>query len=120
MIEPLTGLPEGVIGFEVKGEVHGDDYRTVLIPAIEEQLGAGDDLRIVLVYERWDGFSAGAAWEDMKMGIEHFSHWKRIAVVTDLDWMVHAMQLFGWMSPGEVKRFALAERDAAIAWAAGS
>ncbi|NJN37025.1 MAG: STAS/SEC14 domain-containing protein [Nitrospiraceae bacterium] len=32
--------------------------------------------------------------------------------------MVHLVNLFGWMSPGDVKHFPLAERDAAIAWAA--
>jgi hypothetical protein len=120
MIEPLAGLPEGVIGFEARGEIHSDDYTSVLIPAIDEQIAAGNDLRIVLVFERWDGFSSGAAWEDMKLGLEHFTHWKRIALVTDLDWMVHLTQLFGWMTPGEMKRFPLAERDAAVAWAAGS
>ena len=54
------------------------------------------------------------------MGMEHFAHWKRIALVTDLDWMIHLTQLFGWMTPGEMKRFPLAERDAAIAWAAAA
>jgi hypothetical protein len=38
--------------------------------------------------------------------------------VTDLDWMITVTSLFGWMTPGELKRFPLAERDAAIAWAA--
>jgi hypothetical protein len=42
-----------------------------------------------------------------------------VAVVTDIDWMANALAWFGWMSPGEIKHFALAERDAAIAWAAG-
>jgi hypothetical protein len=27
--------------------------------------------------------------------------------------------MFGWMTPGEMKRFSLADRDDAIAWAAG-
>jgi hypothetical protein len=34
--------------------------------------------------------------------------------------MVHVADVFGWMTPGEMKRFALADRDAAVAWAAGS
>lgn len=42
---------------------------------------------------------------------------KRIALVTDLDWMITMTSLFGWMPPGELKRFPLAERDAAISWA---
>jgi hypothetical protein len=27
--------------------------------------------------------------------------------------------LFGWMTPGDVKHFSLAQRDEAIAWTAG-
>ncbi len=120
MIERLTGLPDGVIGFEANGELHADDYKTVLLPSIEEQLAAGHDLRVVLVFEQWDGMSGGALWQDLKLGTEHLRHWKRIALVTDLDWMAHLTHLFGWMTPGELKRFPVAERDAAIAWAAGS
>jgi hypothetical protein len=43
---------------------------------------------------------------------------KRIALVTDVDWMTHVVHLFGWMTPGEVKTFPLADRQAAIDWAA--
>ena len=31
--------------------------------------------------------------------------------VTDVDWMRHGVDWFGWMTPGEVKHFPLAERD---------
>ena len=31
--------------------------------------------------------SGGAIWQDLKVGIEHFRMWKRIALVTDIDWM---------------------------------
>ena len=36
MIKVLTGLPEGVIGFETEGEVRAEDYRDVLIPEVEK------------------------------------------------------------------------------------
>jgi hypothetical protein len=52
------------------------------------------------------------------MGVEHLTHWKRVALVTDVDWMVHLTGLFGWMTPGEMTTFSMAERDAAIAWVA--
>ena len=29
--------------------------------------------------------------------------WKRIAVVTDIEWVDHMITLFGWMTPGEVR-----------------
>ncbi len=119
MLTALNGLPDNVIGFEATGEIHADDYKSVLIPAVESRLDAGQDIRIVLVFPRFDGYSGGAAWEDLKMGIGHLTHWKRIALVTDVEWMIHLTKLFGWMTPGELKHFPAADRDAAIAWAAG-
>jgi hypothetical protein len=120
MLETIEDLPDGVIGFAAAGKIEASDYRDVLLPAVDESLRRGDDIRIVLVFERFDGFSGGAAWEDLKLGAEHLTRWNRIALVTDLDWMTTMTSLFGWMSPGKVKRFPLAERDLAIAWAAES
>jgi hypothetical protein len=119
MIETLTGLPEGVLGFEATGELHADDYRSVLIPAIEQALQTQSKVRIVLVFPEFAGMSGGAAWQDLQMGVEHLTTWERIALVTDVEWMIHLTSLFGWMTPGEMKHFPMAERDAAIAWAAG-
>ena len=90
----------------------------MLLPTIQGVIDAGNKVRIVLVYPSFDGLSGGAAWQDLKMGVEHLTRWKKIALVTDVDWMVHLTHLFGWMTPGEMQRFPLAERDEAIAWAA--
>ena len=72
------------------------------------------------MFERWEGMSSGAVWKDLKMGVDNLRRWKRIALVTDLDWMITVTSLFGWMTPGEFKRFPVAERDHAIAWAAAN
>lgn len=117
MINVLDGLPAGVIGFEAAGELHADDYREVLLPAIE-RAGAAGDIRIVLVFPEFAGMSGGALWADLKMGMSHLHGWKKIALVTDVEWMIHMTKLFGWMTPGELRHFPIAERDAAIAWAA--
>jgi hypothetical protein len=118
MIAALDDRPEGVLGFRASGEITAADYTDVLKPAIDDVLRRGDDVRIVLVFDDWSGMSGAAVWEDLKMGIERFTKWKRIALVTDIDWMRHATSLFGWMTPGDVKSFSLAEHDAAVAWAA--
>jgi SpoIIAA-like len=117
MIEPIPGLPDGLLGFTAVGKLHSDDYKDVLIPAIEAKLAAGEQVRVLLVFPTFDGMSSGALWDDLKMGVEHLSSWKRIALVTDIEWMTHLTQLFGWMTPGELKRFPLDQRDEAIAWA---
>jgi hypothetical protein len=119
MINVLEGLPTGVIGFEASGELHADDYREVLLPAIEAAAADGD-VRVVIVFPEFEGMSGGALWEDLKMGLGHLRAWKRIALVTDVEWMIHMTKLFGWMTPGEMKHFPLADREAAIAWVAAS
>ena len=119
MIKELSDLPEGVIGFEISGTVHAADYRDVVLPVLQRAYGS-DEFRFVIVIPEFHGITGGAVWQDLKVGIEHLHAWKRIALVTDIDWMRHMTQLFGWMTPGEVEVFPLAQREEAIAWAAGS
>ena len=117
MIQELTDVPTGVIGFEATGKLQAEDYRDGLLPAIERAAASGD-VRVVIVVRDFDGLTAGALWEDLKMGMSHLTKWERIALVTDVDWMITLTTLFGWMTPGDLKRFPLADKDKAIAWAA--
>jgi hypothetical protein len=118
MIQELSDLPEGVIGFEASGKIRAEDYRDVVLPALERAAATGE-VRFVIVMRDFDGMSGGAVWQDLKVGIEHLRAWKRIALVTDIAWMRDLTSLFGWMTPGEVKTFPLAQQDEAIGWAAG-
>jgi len=118
MIEELSGVPAGVIGFEASGRIRAEDYRDVVLPALEHAAATGE-VRFVIVMRDFEGMSGGAVWQDLKVGIEHFRAWKRIALITDIAWMRELTSLFGWMTPGEVKTFPLARRDEAIQWAAG-
>ena len=117
MMKELSDLPTGVIGFEVAGELKAEDYRDVVLPALE-RAAAGGEVRFVVIIPEFHGMSGGALWQDLKVGIEYLRAWKRIALVTDIEWMIHMTTLFGWMTPGEVRTFPLAQRDEAIAWAA--
>jgi hypothetical protein len=118
MIKELTDMPAGVIGFEVTGKIQAEDYRDVVLPALERAAQTGQ-VRFLLVMPEFQGMSGGALWQDLKVGIQHLQAWKRIALVTDVDWMSHLTAPFGWMTPGETKVFAVAERDQATAWVAG-
>ena len=117
MIKQMDQVPVGVIGFEASGRIEAADYRDVVLPALERAARSGE-VRFVIVMRSFAGMSGGALWQDLKVGIENFRAWKRIALVTDIDWMAQVTTLFGWMTPGEVRHFPLAQRDEAIAWAA--
>jgi hypothetical protein len=119
MLTPLADLPAGVIGFEASGKLLERDYQDVLLPAIQKAAADGE-VRIVFVMPKFEGLTPGAVWEDLKMGVEHWGKWKRVAVVTDVEWMRHGVDWLGWMTPGAVKHFPTTEREAAIAWAAGT
>jgi len=118
VIEELSDLPAGVIGFEASGRLRAEDYRDVILPALDRAAAAGE-VRFVIVMRDFDGMSGGAVWQDLKVGIEHLRAWKRIALVTDITWMRDLTSLFGWMTPGETRTFPLAQRGEAIQWAAG-
>ena len=118
MIKELSDLPAGVIGFEASGRLRAEDYRDVVLPTLERAAATGE-VRFVMVMRDFDGMSGGAVWQDLKVGIEHLRAWKRIALVTDIAWMRDLTSLFGWMTPGEVKTFRIAELPEATEWAAG-
>ena len=117
MIDKLDGFEGNVLGYACKGQVTRQDYETVLVPAVEQALKQHDKLR--LYYQIGPGFSGidpGAMWEDFKVGMGHLTHWERIAVVTDVDWIRNAILAFGFLMPGSVKVFPLAEATQAKSW----
>ena len=117
MIEALTGFPDSVLAFVCHGHVTREDYDTVLVPAVANALEAHDKVR--LYYETapdFGGISPGAVWEDTKVGLGHLSHWEKFAVVTDVDWIRHTMNLFRFLIPGEMKVFSTDEAGKAREW----
>ncbi len=78
MIEELGNLPNGVVGFAMGGRLRAEDYRDVVLPALE-RAGATGEIRFVIVIDSFDGMAGGALWQDLKLGFEHLRAWKRIA-----------------------------------------
>lgn len=121
MIELLPEMPPGTLGFRLTGTIRGEEYRETLLPALEAAVAAGD-VRLVCVIDDLEEFAPGALWQDAKvgarLGIGHHDAWTRCAVVTDLGWVRRGIELFGWMTPGEVRVLGPGELDEAKRWAA--
>jgi hypothetical protein len=117
MIEMMTGFPDNVVAFTATGKVTAEDYEQRLVPAVESALAKHRKVRLLYhLGDAFDGFEAGAMWEDAKVGLAHLAAWERIAMVTDVDWLRVATKAFGFAMPGEVRVFANAELDAARDW----
>ena len=117
MMELLKGFPDDVVAVSCRGEVTKQDYDTVLVPAVEKALKAHEKVR--LFYEAgadFGGVAPAAAWEDFKVGMEHFFRWERVAVVTDIDWIKHTIQLFSFVMPGTMRVYPTADAANARLW----
>jgi hypothetical protein len=124
VVEKLDGMPEGTLGFRISGRLTREEYFQLLDP-VRDQLERGDKLSFLVVTDPdFEGLDLGALWEDVKaagsVGLQHRSSWDRLAVVTDKDWMRHAISAFGWLSPGELRVFDPDELEQAKAWTGGA
>ena len=121
MIRSIPDLPGNVVGFIASGHVTSEDYERVLIPAVEAALQEHERIRMLYqVAADFDGFAPGAVWDDVRMGMGHFTAWDRIAVVTDVDWIRGSTRLFAFIMPCPVRLFANADMDEATRWIVAS
>jgi hypothetical protein len=118
MIKHLSTFPEDVAAFACDGKVTKADYASVFIPTIVDELKRHRKMR--LYYEiapDFVGFDGGAIWDDFAVGMEHITRWERVAVVTDVEWIERATQLFSLILPTtSVKIFPTSKALAARAW----
>lgn len=117
MLTRLPEFPDPIVAVIASGHVSASDYETVLVPAIEAALATHDKLRLLYeISDDFTGFSPGAMWEDMKLGMAHLRAWERAAVVTDVGWIANAVNVFRFVMPCEVKVFANRDRADAERW----
>ena len=122
MIEILPDMSEGVTGIRVWGRLRGDELREVK-PTIEKLLKTGEIRIVEVIASDYEGFGPGGLVEDLKLGLgtvlPHHSAFKRIAIVSDKEWVGHTLHALAWMVPGELAVFGLDELERAKEWAAG-
>ena len=121
MIEMMPDLPDNVVGFTARGKVTEADYESHIVPAIEEKLKHHKKIRLLYhLGEDFEGFEAGAMWDDAKVGLKHIAAWEKIAMVSDVGWINGAVKAFGFVMPGEVKTFANSQLSKARDWVSDS
>jgi hypothetical protein len=121
MMKILKDFPGDVLAIRADGYVTRKDYEDVLIPAANAAFALHQKLRVY--YEtgpQFSGFEIGAMWEDFMVGVGHWTGWERIAVVTDIDWIKHAVNAFRFLMPCPLKTFTPDESMHAREWVAES
>ncbi|MCB9988968.1 MAG: STAS/SEC14 domain-containing protein [Rhodospirillales bacterium] len=119
MLTLMKDVPENVLGVVAEGMVTAHDYETVLIPAVEERLEKQDKVRVLYVTAAdFQGYDAGAMWDDAKLGLSHLTAWERVAVVSDVEWIRMMLHAFSFMMMGRMKLFKIEELEQAKVWVA--
>ena len=117
MIKLIPDLPDNVLGFEASETVTGQDYETVLVPAVEAKLEEFSKVRLLChLGQDFSGYDLGAMWDDTKIGLKHLKSWERIAVVSDDERIRSAIHIFGFTMPGHVRLFKNTELLIAREW----
>jgi hypothetical protein len=119
VIKILPSTSEHVVIASASGHVDAKDYVEVLIPAIEQVLATGNKVRLLYhLGSEFEGFTAGAMWEDSKLGLGHANAWTKIALVTDVVWLTTAAKLFRFTMTCPVQVFSNNDLPLAQSWIA--
>jgi hypothetical protein len=124
MVEDIAAMPGDTLGFRLSGKVDRDEYFRILDP-VKAKLERGEKVSFLIeTAPDFEGLDMASLWEDAKaapsLGLRYRESWERMAVVTDKDWMRHAISAVGWLMPGEIRIFEPHELDQAKAWTGGA
>jgi hypothetical protein len=81
-----------LVAVQVTGKLVKADYEH-FVPEFERLVRQHGALRVLFDIADLHGWDAGAAWEDIKFDIKHFSDIERLAMVGDKKWQ-HGMAMF--------------------------
>jgi hypothetical protein len=113
MLELIEGLPKNVVGIAVSGRLTMQDCQDVLVPAIQKSLKRHEKIR--LYYELNSRFP-GAAWDELKLGLEDLSRCERVAIVTDIGWVRLTVKALRFLIPSEIRVFPTVQVEEGRAW----
>jgi hypothetical protein len=118
MIEVISrGFNQNVIAFSAHGKVTHEDYRLVLIPAVDEKIKAHGKARLFYhLGSDVTGCEVEAVWDDVCTGLQNFTAFEKIAVVTNIRWLRFAVKAFGIFKPSPVKTFPNGNIIEATSW----
>ncbi len=120
-LEILDGYPADVLAVRASGEVRREDYEQVLIPAVAAKVKAAGRIKLLYILgPEFAGMTAGAMFDDAKLGVFHMGDFARVAVVTDVEWIRASIKIFAPLTRSPVHVFSMGKLAAATAWIAES
>jgi hypothetical protein len=82
-----------ILSVYVSGKLTKADYEGA-VPEFERLVKQHGKIRVLFDMTDFHGWEVGAAWEDIKLSLAHFTHIERLAMVGERRWQ-HGMATFG-------------------------
>lgn len=116
-IEFAESVEADLLEVTVSGKLTSEDYEN-FVPAVDGMIAEVGRIRILFVMEDFEGWDAGAAWEDTKFAIEHYNDIRKIALIGEHSWERWMAVICQPFTTAEIQFFSPDQRDEAILWLA--
>ena len=110
--KPLTGK---VLTVRVSGKLTTGDYER-FVPEVEALIRQHGKMRVLFEMHDFHGWKAGALWEDLKFGLEHFRDIERLAMVGEAAWEKGMSVFCKPFTTAKIRYFDRGRRDEATEW----
>lgn len=107
------------LDIHVSGKLAREDYEAFL-SAFESRARRHGKVRVLLQMSDFHGWDAGAAWEDLKFGVEHFADIERLAMVGETKWQKGMALFCKPFTKAAVRYFDHTAAAEARAWVSGT
>ena len=115
MIEQLPESSEQVLGFQMSGKLHDEDYKH-FVPMVDAALAKYGKVRLLARFHDFHGWDARALWDDIKFATTHCAKMDRIALVGEKSWEKWMAAVCKPFTLAKVRYFDAPDIEAAWAW----
>jgi hypothetical protein len=104
-----------VLEVDLHGKLGREDYEKVS-PETEKLIRQHGKIRILVTMREFEGWDAGALWEDLKWETRHFNDIERLAVVGEESWHKWMAGFCNAFTKAEVRYFTFDQLEEAHVW----
>jgi SpoIIAA-like len=104
-----------ILAIKLTGKLTKEDY-ACFIPEVERLVKQHGKLRMLVQMHDFQGWTAGALWQDIKFDLKHFRDIERIALVGDKAWERGMEAFCKPFTTATIRYFDRSEADKAEAW----
>src|SRR5262245_6070852 len=117
VIEQLPQSSGKILGFQMSGKLHDEDYKT-FVPMIDAAIAKEGKVRLLALFHDFHGWDAHALWDDIKFSTTHCTKIERIALVGEKTWEKWMSKVCKPFTMAKIRYFDATELEAAKAWLA--